>query len=149
MIIKTELIVINWLKDKKCEGVIINLTLNSNNRKILRGKRFSDCNKELIMQLPREGSISDGDILETNQEGIFVKVKAMKENLLKISSDSNLDVLKAVYHLGNRHVEMELLNNYIFVKDDYVIENLLKNLHMNTKKIYRKFNPEIGAFKHG
>ena len=54
MEINKNLIVIDWVKSKDVRGRILNLTLCSEQRKILRGRKFSDCNKELFLQLPRD-----------------------------------------------------------------------------------------------
>ena len=148
MEINKKLIVIDWVKNKNVKGRILNLTLCSEQRKILRGRKFSDCNKELILQLPREGIINDGDIFRTNQENIFICVKARIENLFQIYTSSKLNMLKLTYHLGNRHVRMEINDNYLFVKEDHVIKNLLESFDAEIKLVNKKFFPEIGAFYH-
>ena len=148
MEINKKLIVIDWVKNKNVKGRILNLTLCSEQRKILRGRKFSDCNKELFLQLPREGIIKDGDIFRTNQENIFICVKARIENLFQIYISSKLNMLKLTYHLGNRHVRMEINDNYLFVKEDHVIKNLLESFDAEIKLVNKKFFPEIGAFYH-
>ena len=148
MEINKKLIVIDWVKNKNVKGRMLNLTLCSEQRKILRGRKFSDCNKELFLQLPREGIIKDGDIFRTNQENIFICVKARIENLFQIYISSKLNMLKLTYHLGNRHVRMEINDNYLFVKEDHVIKNLLESFDAEIKLVNKKFFPEIGAFYH-
>ena len=72
MRIKKEIVVIDWIKRIPYEGDLIKLTLSSDQRRILRGKRRSDCNQEIHLQLPRKGKLSDGDILLTGSfEMIF------------------------------------------------------------------------------
>ena len=148
MSIEKEIIVIDWVRTISSNEKYLKLTMSSDERKILRGKKYSDCNTELLMQLPRDGKIIDGDILRTNQKGLYVIVIAKKESLVKISASSVLDLIKAAYHLGNRHIEIEINNENIFFKEDSVIENLLINLDLKTSKTTKKFYPEIGAFKH-
>ena len=148
MEINKKLIVIDWVKNKNVKGRILNLTLCSEQRKIHRGRKFSDCNKELFLQLPREGIINDGDIFRTNQENIFICVKARIENLFQIHTSSKLNMLKLTYHLGNRHIRMEINDNYLFVKEDHVIKNLLESFDAEIKLVNKKFFPEIGAFNH-
>ena len=148
MEINKNLIVTDWVKSKKVKGRILNLTLCSEQRNILRGRKFSDCKKELLLQLPREGIINDGDILRTNQENIFIHVKAKIESLFQIYTSSTLEMLKISYHLGNRHIAIEINNNYLFVKENYIVKRLLKNFDTEIKIINKKFFPEIGAFNH-
>ena len=148
MSIKKEIVVTDWIKRNPNEGNFIKLTLSSDQRRIVRGKRKSDCNKELHLQLPREGELSDGDILLTNQKGLFVQIFAQKENLIEITGKRDLELTKVAYHLGNRHVEIEINENILFTKSDYVIEELLKNFEVNLIKVEKKFFPETGAFHH-
>ncbi len=113
-----------------------------------RGKRLSDCDQEIILQLPRNGKLNDGDILLTNKSSFYVEIIAKTENLIEISSKSKLELIKTAYHLGNRHVEVEIKNNILLTKGDYVIENMLKNFDVEVKKIMKKFFPETGAHNH-
>ena len=148
MEINKNLIVVDWLKSKRVKGTILNLTLCSDQRKILRGRKVSDCNTELILQLPREGKINDGDIFITNQENIFIHVIAKKEKLFQISTNKSIDMLKVSYHLGNRHIAMEINDNYLFIKEDYVMRNLLEKFGAEIKLVHKKFFTENGAFLH-
>ena len=148
MSIKKQIVVTDWSKEKINEGNFLKLTLSSDQRRILRGKRISDCNQDLHLQLPREGKLNDGDILLTNVDELFVEIIAKKENLLEISAKSKIELIKAAYHLGNRHVEVEIYKNNLLTKSDYVIEDLLKNFNVDFLKIEKKFFPETGAFNH-
>ena len=148
MSIEKEIVVTDWIKKKIHKGDFLTLTLSSSQRRILRGKRKSDCNKEIHLQLPRVGKLNDGDILLTNHKNLFVKILAQKESLIEISSKSNLELIKVAYHLGNRHVEIEIYENIVLTKSDYIIENLLKNFEVIFIKVKKKFFPEIGAFHH-
>ena len=148
MSINKEIIVTDWIKQKSQEGNFLKLTLSSDQRRVFRGKRKSDCNQELQLQLPREGKLNDGDILLTNQKKLFVQIIAQKENLIKITAKTNIELIKVAYHLGNRHVEIEINENILFTKSDYIIEELLKNFDVVFSKVEKKFFPEIGAFHH-
>ena len=108
MSITNEIVVIDWIKKYPYKGNFLNLTLSSDQRKILRGKRKSDCNKEIHLQLPREGKLNDGDILLTNHKNLFVQIIAQKENLIEITAKTNLELIKVAYHLGNRHMKIEI-----------------------------------------
>ncbi len=148
MSIEKEIVVTDWMKKNSYKGNFLKLTLNSDQRRILRGKRISDCNQEIHLQLPREKKLNDGDILLTNHKNLFVKIIAQKENLIEITAKSNLELTKVAYHLGNRHVEIEINENIILTKNDYIIYELLKNFKVMYTKVGKKFFPEIGAFHH-
>ena len=143
-----QIVVTDWIKKKPKLGSFLKLTLSSEERRILRGKRLTDCDQEIILQLPREGKLNDGDILLTNESNFFVEIIAKKENLMEISSNSKIELIKTAYHLGNRHVEVEIEEEILLTKDDYVIENMLKNFNVDVINIQKKFFPERGAHSH-
>ena len=145
---KKQIVVTDWIEEKPRLGSFLKLTLSSDERRILRGKRLTDCDQEIILQLPREGKLNDGDILSTNVSNFYVEIVAKTENLIEISSNSKIELIKTAYHLGNRHVEVEIEENILLTKDDYVIENMLKNFNVDIVSTQKKFFPERGAHNH-
>ena len=148
MRVNKQIVVTDWIKEKPRLGSFLKLTLSSDERRILRCKRLTDCDREIILQLPREGKLKDGDILSTNESNFYIEIIAKTENLLEISSNSKIELIKTAYHLGNRHVEVEIKEEYLVTKSDYVIENMLKNFDVEVKNIMKKFFPETGAHNH-
>ena len=143
-----QIVVTAWIKEKPRLGSFLKLTLSSDERRILRGKRFTDCDQEIILQLPRKGKLKDGDILSTNKNNFYIVIIAKTENLVEISSNSKIELIKTAYHLGNRHVEVEIEEDFLLTKSDYVIENMLKNFNVDIVNTQKKFFPEIGAHSH-
>jgi len=143
-----QIVVTDWIKVKPQLGSFLKLSLNSDERRILRGKRLTDCDQEIILQLPRKGKLNDGDILSTSKSNFYVEIVAKKENLIEISSNSNIELIKTAYHLGNRHVEVEIEKDILLTKSDYVIENMLKNFNVDIVNTQKKFFPERGAHSH-
>ena len=143
-----QIVVTEWIKEKPRLGSFLKLTLSSDERRILRGKRLTDCDKEIVLQLPREGKLNDGDILLTNNSNFYVEIIAQKENLIEISSNSKIELMKAAYHLGNRHVEVEICKDFILTKSDYGIEHMLNNFNVELISTQKKFFPETGAHSH-
>ena len=148
MSINKQLIVTDWIKNRPRVGTFLKLTLSSDERGILRGKKITDCDKEIILQLPRKGQLNDGDILSTNETNFYVEIIAKTENLIEISSKSKIELIKTAYHLGNRHVEVEIEEDILLTKSDYVIENMLKNFNIDILNTQKKFFPERGAHSH-
>ena len=148
MSIKNEIVVTDWIKRIPNKGDFLKLTLSSTERRIFRGKRLSDCEKELHLQLPREGKLNDGDILSTNKSNFYVEIIAKTENLIAISSKSKIELIKTAYHLGNRHVEVEIQEDILLIKSDYIIENMIKNFNVDIINTQKKFFPERGAHNH-
>jgi len=148
MSINKQIVVTDWIKEKPQKGLFLKLTLSSDERRILRGKRVSDCDQEIIFQLPRNGKLNDGDMLLTNKSSFYVEIIAKTENLIEITSNSKIELIKTAYHLGNRHVEVEIEEDILLTKSDYVIENMLLNFKVDVKNIKKKFFPERGAHNH-
>ena len=143
-----QIVVTDWIKKKPRLGSFFKLTLSSDERRILRGKRLTDCDQEIILQLPRKGRLNDGDILSTNLSNFYVEVIAKTENLIEISSKSKIEIIKTAYHLGNRHVELEIEEDLLLTKSDYVIKNMLKNFNVDIVNTQKKFFPDTGAHSH-
>ena len=120
----------------------------------LNNKNLKDSNsvKELIISELKIGQIkldarllidffdifnelNDGDILSTNASNFYVEIIAKTENLIEISSNSKIELIKTAYHLGNRHVEVEIEEDILLTKNDYVIENMLKNFKVDVKNL--------------
>jgi len=148
MSMKKQIVVTDWINEKPILGLFLKLTLSSDERRILRGKRLTDCDQEIILQLPRKGKLNDGDILSTNLSNFYVEIIAKTENLIEISSNSKIELVKTAYHLGNRHVEVEIQEDILLTKSDYVIENMLKNFNVDIVNTQKKFFPERGAHSH-
>ena len=143
-----QIVVTDWIKEKPKLGLFLKLTLSSDERRILRGKRLTDCDQEIILQLPRKGKLNDGDILSTNNSNFYVEIIAKTEDLFEISSSSKIELIKTAYHLGNRHVEVEIEEDILLTKGDYIIENMLKNFNVDIVNTQKKFFPERGAHSH-
>ena len=75
-----------------------------------------------------------------------MQIIAQKENLIEITAKTNLELIKVAYHLGNRHIEIEINENILLIKSDYLIEKLLDNFKVIFRKVEKKFFPEMGAF---
>ena len=148
MSINKQIVITDWIREKPRLGKFLKLTLSSDERRILRGKRLTDCDQEIILQLPRKGKLNDGDILSTNESNLYLEIIAKKENLIEISSNSKIELIKTAYHLGNRHVEVEIGKDSLLTKSDYVIKNMLNNFNVDVLNTQRKFSPETGAHSH-
>jgi len=148
MKMKKQIVVTDWIKERPSQGSFLKLTLNSDERRILRGKRLTDCDQEIILLLPRKGKLKEGDILSTNVSNFYVEIIAKTENLIEISSNSKIELIKTAYHLGNRHVEVEIEEDILLTKSDYVIEYMLKNFNVDIVNTQKKFFPERGAHSH-
>jgi len=99
MRINKQIVVTDWIKEKPRLCSFLKLTLSSDERRIFRGKRLTDCDQEIILQLPRKGELNDGDILSTNKSNFYVEIIAKTEDLIEITSNSKIEIIKTAFHL--------------------------------------------------
>ena len=75
-------------------------------------------------------------------------IQARSEPVVTVTAQYPLQLAKAAYHLGNRHVSLEITNNYLRFSPDHVIESMLIQMGFNLTQELAPFSPEIGAYKH-
>ena len=90
-----------------------------------------------------------GEVLKSENSQdlqVFVRIEAAQEDVIKISSENRLKLLKAVYHLGNRHVEIELHEKELYLLNDVVMKKMLERQGFEIESFKRPFSPEMGAY---
>jgi urease accessory protein len=95
--------------------------------------------------LPRGTVLADGDALlcETRE---VVLVRAASEALAEAISDDPLLLLRAAYHLGNRHVGIQVLPGALRFSRDHVLEAMVEGLGLEIRAVDDAFSPEAGAY---
>ncbi len=124
------------------------LPLSAKERTQLRGKRSTLDRTDVILNLPRGGGrLIPGEVLKSENSEIFVRIQAAHEDVIRICSENRLKLLKAAYHLGNRHVEIELHDKELYVLNDVVMKKMLEGQGFEIEIFKRPFSPEIGAYE--
>ena len=102
--------------------------------------------------LPRGTLVRGGDVLIA-EDGSMVKVIAAPQAVLRITACKNhgspFDLTRAAYHLGNRHVPIELKPDHLKIEPDHVLADLLRSMHLIVKEVTEAFEPEGGAYSAG
>ncbi|MFO7628310.1 MAG: urease accessory protein UreE [Prochlorococcaceae cyanobacterium] len=124
----------------------LRLPLTAEQRSRLRGRRRSACGRELILQLPRGEALQPGELLAPEGAGPLVQVEAAPEALLLVRSPDPLALLQAAYHLGNRHVALEIRAGELCLLDDAVLATLLAQRGLELERRQGPFQPEAGAY---
>jgi urease accessory protein len=101
--------------------------------------------EEVGLMLPR-GEILRGGDLVTASDGRVIEVVAEPEKLLHIESDS---LARIAYHLGNRHVPVQVGEGFLRIAADHVLEEMLKKLGAKVREVEAPFEPEAGAYAGG
>ena len=105
--------------------------------------------RSLGVFLPRGSVLRGGDVLLA-QDGSLVRVLAAAQPVLRITAcaehGSAFDLTRAAYHLGNRHVPIELKPDHLKIEPDHVLADLLQAMHLTVVAVNEAFEPENGAY---
>jgi urease accessory protein len=108
--------------------------------------------RSLGIFLPRGTVVRGGDVLVA-EDGSLIKVTAAAQSVLKITHCSNhgspFDLIRAAYHLGNRHVPIELKPDHLKIEPDHVLADMLRAMHLIVNAVDEAFEPENGAYATG
>ena len=108
--------------------------------------------RSLGVFLPRGTVARGGDVLVA-EDGSLVRVIAAPQAVLKITHCSQhgtpYDLIRAAYHLGNRHVPIELKPDHLKIEPDHVLVDMLRAMHLIVHAVEEAFEPENGAYAAG
>lgn len=125
--------------------VELSLTLPFELRQKSRLKASLDNGDEIGLVLPRGTILRGGDFLRS-EDGTIVLVKAAEETVSTATIDDPRLFARACYHLGNRHVPMQIGDNWLRYLHDHVLDDMLAGLGIATKCEQATFEPESGAY---
>jgi len=107
---------------------------------------------QLGIFLPRGTVARGGDVLVA-QDGSLIRVLAAPQPMLKITHcpahGTAFDLIRAAYHLGNRHVPIELKPDHLKIEPDHVLADMLRAMHLTVTEVCEPFEPENGAYATG
>jgi len=105
--------------------------------------------RHLGVFLPRGTAVRGGDVLVA-EDGSLVRVEAAGQPLMEVRHCSDhgspFDLLRAAYHLGNRHVQLALEPERLLLERDHVLAEMLQRMHLIVREVETAFEPEAGAY---
>ena len=122
------------------------LSLTAEDRTRARHRFTTDEGQGVFLQLPRGTVLRDGDLLQAEGDDRWVRVIAKPEPVFTVTSSTGLDLLRAAYHLGNRHVPLEVTAAYLRLAPDPVLKTMLEQLGLTVTEDLQPFQPESGAY---
>ncbi len=109
-------------------------------------------NRQIGVFLPRGTVLRGGDALVA-EDGSLIRVVAAPQPVLRITHctqhGSSFDLMRAAYHLGNRHVPIELKPDHLKIEPDHVLADMLRAMHLIVHSVDEAFEPENGAYATG
>ncbi len=123
------------------------ITLDYDRRHRRRLRFSSNAGGEVLLDLPEAVHIRDGDALAL-EDGSLIAVRAAPEALLEITAADADTLARLAWHLGNRHLAVQLLPGRLRILADHVIAEMLTGLGANVAALHGPFDPESGAYSH-
>ncbi len=108
----------------------------------------TEAGQEILLDLPQAVRLRDGDGLLLDG-GDMVLVQARPEPLLDIHAHDAAELVRIAWHLGNRHLPVQLLGTHLRIRRDHVIADMVRTLGGHVHEIEAPFDPEAGAYAGG
>jgi urease accessory protein len=128
----------------------LTLPLTAEERRRSRKQFLTAEGVEVRLNLVRGTVLQHGDILasepNTNAARQLVKVVAKPESVMTVTAHTSRDLLRAAYHLGNRHIPLEITLDYLRLEPDSVLADMLHRMGLHVTEEVLPFQPEAGAY---
>ena len=106
-----------------------------------------DSGERAALLLERGRVLKGGDVVRS-EDGREIEIIAAEEALLEASSNDAQLIARAAYHLGNRHVAVQVMPGRLRFLNDHVLKEMVRNLGLDVAPVQAPFEPEGGAYGH-
>ena len=127
------------------DGTVDRVTLAYLDRHRRRIRLVADSGAAFLLDLPRAQHVADGDGLELDSGG-YVRVCAAPEPVLEIAAADRESLLRIAWHLGNRHLPLQVTGDRLRIREDHVIAEMVSGLGGQITHREAPFDPEFGAY---
>ncbi|HKY34547.1 MAG TPA: urease accessory protein UreE [Polyangiaceae bacterium] len=125
------------------------LTLAFELRRRARLRARLDGGREVGLMLDRGLSLKHGDRLATRDGELVVEIRAQRELLSTVATDDPHLLTRAAYHLGNRHMPLQIAPGKLAYQHDHVLDHLMAELGLEVQVVEAPFEPEPGGYSGG
>ncbi len=133
----------HWDDARAVDCVTLDAQERHRRRVVLTGERGT----RFLLDLPHAMALHDGDGLLLDDGGI-VRIAGRPEPLVEIAAANPRELARLAWHIGNRHLDVELAGDRLRIRRDHVIEDMLRGLGARLTAIEAPFDPERGAYGH-
>jgi urease accessory protein len=134
----------SWSDDEERGAVLVDFDHRYRRRITLR----TEDGEDVLVDLPQAARLRDGEGLLLVGGGV-VRVVSRPETLLEISADEPDALVRLAWHLGNRHLPVQLEPGRILIRTDHVIADMVRTIGGHVREIEAPFDPEPGAYAGG
>ncbi len=131
--------------DNVTDPAQLSVCLPFDERKKSRLKTTAENGEPLGFMLPRGQVLRNGTLLR-DETGRIILVKAASECLSVVRSECPILLMRAAYHLGNRHVPLQVSEGLLSYQHDHVLDDMVRGLGLTVTTEQRPFEPEDGAY---
>jgi len=124
------------------------VTLAYDERYRRRGLLRTDAGEEILLDLAEAVELRDGAALVL-EDGRQVLIRAAPERLTEVRGADPRHLLRLCWHLGNRHLPVQVEADRLLIRHDHVLEEMLIRLGATLQSVTEPFQPEGGAYGHG
>ncbi len=110
-----------------------------------RIRLVSDSGEAFLLDLPRAHHLVGGDGLELDSGG-YIRVCAAPESVFEIAAADRDGLLRIAWHLGNRHLPLQVVGESLRIREDHIIAEMVVGLGGRITRLDVAFDPEIGAY---
>jgi urease accessory protein len=121
------------------------VTLAYDERHRRRLQLASDAGEPFLLDLPRADVLEEGDGIALS-DGSWLAVKAAPEALIEVTAPNPTLLTRLAWHLGNRHLPVQVEAARILIREDHVIADMLAGLGARLRPLRAPFTPEHGAY---
>ena len=133
-----------WDAAREVDRVLVDYDRRHRRRIVLA----TEAGSTVLLDLPQAARLREGDGLELDGGGV-VRVRARAETLAEIHAHDDGDLVRIAWHLGNRHLPVQLAGDRIRIRADNVIEEMVEGLGGHVERLEAPFDPEAGAYAGG
>ena len=133
----------HWDEAKAVDAVELDAHERHRRRVVLSGQHGT----KFLLDLPQATALRHGDGLVLD-DGAIVRVIGRPEPLVEIAAASAHDLARLAWHIGNRHVDVQIAGERLRIRRDHVIEDMLRGLGARLTPVDAPFDPERGAYDH-
>ncbi|MDY6942315.1 MAG: urease accessory protein UreE [Pseudomonadota bacterium] len=127
------------------QDVTSSVTLPFEDRQKSRQRVCLDSGEQIGLFLPRGTILRGGDLLR-DEAGRFIRVVAAAESLSIASTPDAFQLARCAYHLGNRHVPIQMGEGWLSYQKDHVLDEMVVGLGLVVRSEQAPFEPESGAY---
>lgn len=128
-------------------GDVATLTLDLDSRLKSRAQVTLDDGREVGLTLPRGQILRGGDLLASEDGSCVVRIVAAPETVSTARAEDPLLLARVCYHLGNRHVPLQIENGWVRYQHDHVLDDMARGLGATVSCEQAPFEPEAGAYQ--